>query len=177
MGVLFSSSSSSGWLSRSASSVGERQSDTFALPSLPKRAETFGGFDSSLSCTDGAIKKRSSEELSSVDPAAGPVVLQLNGEQQATGLELVHNVSSLISLLSSQATAFESLRADFLTEVKALKSINPAGSSSVPFAGVSGLGKFQHKASHNQRLEELRNLQVRITIFLFYESEEVLFSH
>ncbi len=159
MGVLFSSSSSSGWLSRSASSVGERQSDTFALPSLPKRAETFGGFDSNLSCTDGAIKKRSSEEINKVvDPAAAPVVLQLNGEQQATGLELVHNVSSLISLLSSQATAFESLRADFMTEVKALKSINPAGPSSVPFAG---LGKFQHKASHNQRLEELRNLQVR----------------
>lgn len=32
-------------LSRSCSSVGERQSDLFTSPTLPKRAETFGGFD------------------------------------------------------------------------------------------------------------------------------------
>lgn len=36
-------------LSRSASSVGEHQSVTYVLPTLPKRAETFGGFDNSLS--------------------------------------------------------------------------------------------------------------------------------
>lgn len=32
-------------LSRSFSSVGERQSEVFISPTLPKRAETFGGFD------------------------------------------------------------------------------------------------------------------------------------
>ncbi|GIX76967.1 rho guanine nucleotide exchange factor 28 [Caerostris darwini] len=32
-------------LSRSVSSAGERQSDTYVSPLLPKRAETFGGFD------------------------------------------------------------------------------------------------------------------------------------
>jgi A-kinase anchor protein 18 len=32
-------------LSRSFSSVGERQSELFISPTLPKRAETFGGFD------------------------------------------------------------------------------------------------------------------------------------
>lgn len=32
-------------LSRSSSSVGERQSELFISPTLPKRAETFGGFD------------------------------------------------------------------------------------------------------------------------------------
>ena len=37
--------SSSNNLSRSASSVGERQSQTFSIPLLPKRAETFSGFD------------------------------------------------------------------------------------------------------------------------------------
>lgn len=36
-------------LSRSASSVGEHQSVTYVSPTLPKRAETFGGFDNSLS--------------------------------------------------------------------------------------------------------------------------------
>ncbi|XP_055379547.1 rho guanine nucleotide exchange factor 18 isoform X2 [Condylostylus longicornis] len=32
-------------VSRSVSSVGEKQSDTYSSPTLPKRAETFGGFD------------------------------------------------------------------------------------------------------------------------------------
>lgn len=36
-------------LSRSASSVGEHHSVTYISPALPKRAETFGGFDNSLS--------------------------------------------------------------------------------------------------------------------------------
>ena len=46
LGILFSSNLAGGWaISRSASSVGERHSDTFSLPLLPKRAETFGGFD------------------------------------------------------------------------------------------------------------------------------------
>ncbi|KAG1651488.1 A-kinase anchor protein 13 [Nymphon striatum] len=35
-------------LSRSVSSVGEHQSETFTSPALPKRAETFGGFDSPI---------------------------------------------------------------------------------------------------------------------------------
>ena len=94
-------------------------------------------------------------------PSQIPPVLQLNGEQQAIGLELVHNVSTLLCLLSSQATAFESLRSDFLAEIKASRS--GTALSSAPFgSGPAGLAKFQHKASHNQRLEELRNLQVNI---------------
>lgn len=117
----------------------------------------------------GCVKKKSATDLTAGegDPAVvsqTPPVLQLNGEQQAIGLELVHNVSTLMCLLSSQATAFESLRSDFLAEVnKASRSGAAAfGSSSAPFGtGPAGLAKFQHKASHNQRLEELRNLQVR----------------
>lgn len=34
-------------LSRSVSSAGEHQSDAYISPILPKRAETFGGFDNS----------------------------------------------------------------------------------------------------------------------------------
>lgn len=33
-------------LSRSVSSVGEHHSEAYISPTLPKRAETFGGFDS-----------------------------------------------------------------------------------------------------------------------------------
>jgi A-kinase anchor protein 13 len=39
---LYSSGSN---LSRSVSSVGERHSAAYTSPILPKRAETFGGFD------------------------------------------------------------------------------------------------------------------------------------
>ncbi|XP_029347397.1 rho guanine nucleotide exchange factor 28 isoform X3 [Acyrthosiphon pisum] len=44
-------------LSRSASSVGEHQSVTYVSPTLPKRAETFGGFDNSLSSPKNALRK------------------------------------------------------------------------------------------------------------------------
>lgn len=40
-------------LSRSVSSAGEHQSDTYVSPILPKRAETFGGFDN---CNQGPFK-------------------------------------------------------------------------------------------------------------------------
>jgi len=91
-----------------------------------------------------------------------PPVLQLNGEQQAAGLELVHNVSSLLCLLSSQATDLEASRAQFQAEVKANRS-GLAFSAAPVGSGPAVLAKFQHKASHNQRLEELRNLQDRLS--------------
>ncbi|XP_070543265.1 rho guanine nucleotide exchange factor 28-like isoform X4 [Ptychodera flava] len=52
-----------GGLSRSATSVGESESGTYQSPSLPKRAETFGGFDSSAKDQSilpkaGPLKKR-----------------------------------------------------------------------------------------------------------------------
>jgi hypothetical protein len=55
----------------------------------------------------------------------------LNGDQQAMGLELVHNISTFLCLLSSQAKAFESLRNDFLAEIKA--SGSGTSLSSAPF--------------------------------------------
>ncbi|XP_058465262.1 rho guanine nucleotide exchange factor 18 isoform X3 [Malaya genurostris] len=42
-------------LSRSCSSVGERQSEVYISPTLPKRAETFGGFDERRSKQQQAI--------------------------------------------------------------------------------------------------------------------------
>lgn len=71
---------------------------------------------------------------------------------------MVHNVSRLVTLLASQATAFETLRAEFLAEAKS--SSSALGLTSLTTSGSAPAGKFQHKASHNQRLEELRNLQV-----------------
>lgn len=45
-------------LSRSASSVGEHQSDAYVSPILPKRSETFGGFDAPLKETNGTSSKK-----------------------------------------------------------------------------------------------------------------------
>lgn len=50
-----------GWgtnLARSVSSVGEHQSEAYVSPSLPKRAETFGGFDNSNKDAAGHAGKR-----------------------------------------------------------------------------------------------------------------------
>lgn len=54
-------------LSRSVSSVGERQSDAYVSPTLPKRAETFGGFDNNQipSSKLGAIQKKHKDSLNS----------------------------------------------------------------------------------------------------------------
>ncbi|XP_006814636.2 uncharacterized protein LOC102809028, partial [Saccoglossus kowalevskii] len=60
-----------GGLSRSATSVGESESGTYQSPSLPKRAETFGGFDStgqSILQKGGPLKKK--YHMTSIDSEA-----------------------------------------------------------------------------------------------------------
>lgn len=57
-------------MSRSVSSVGEHQSETYVSPTLPKRAETFGGFDNPLSGVPKAISKKL--QNSSGSPAGSP---------------------------------------------------------------------------------------------------------
>lgn len=58
-------------LSRSVSSVGEHHSETYVSPTLPKRAETFGGFDNSVA---GAPLKALSKKLQAPmsSPAGSP---------------------------------------------------------------------------------------------------------
>lgn len=87
-----------------------------------------------------------------------PAILQLNGEQQSVGLEVMHNVSTLLCLLSTQATSLEALRSEILSEIRT--AFGAASSGCQSSSGQGGVAKSQHKASHNQRLEELRNLQV-----------------
>jgi A-kinase anchor protein 18 len=54
-------------LSRSFSSVGERQSELFISPTLPKRAETFGGFDERRSKANYILPSRDAV-LSTLSP-------------------------------------------------------------------------------------------------------------
>ena len=73
---LYSSGNS---LSRSASSVGERHSQTFSIPTLPKRAETFSGFDQSTSnqnCTEDNSSTRQ-QIVREID-----LLGSVNGEEQ-----------------------------------------------------------------------------------------------
>lgn len=56
-------------LSRSVSSAGEHHSDTYVSPILPKRAETFGGFDN---CTQGPLKLLGKKLSTSSTPAGTP---------------------------------------------------------------------------------------------------------
>lgn len=54
-------------LSRSVSSAGEHQSDNYVSPILPKRAETFGGFDN-----QGPLKLLGKKLSASGTPAGTP---------------------------------------------------------------------------------------------------------
>lgn len=57
-------------LSRSVSSAGEHQSETYVSPILPKRAETFGGFDNSVQAPFKLLGKKM--QSSGATPAGTP---------------------------------------------------------------------------------------------------------
>ena len=74
--------SSGNSLSRSASSVGERHSQTFSMPMLPKRAETFSGFDQSASNQSGTedssnTRQHVVKEINLLDSVNGEEQLEL----------------------------------------------------------------------------------------------------
>ncbi|XP_025413121.1 rho guanine nucleotide exchange factor 18 isoform X2 [Sipha flava] len=196
-------------LSRSASSVGEHQSVTYVSPTLPKRAETFGGFDNSLSSPKNVLRKlpkvmdgnensvesgnsspmgtpcstrkdsklrgegniawkencsTSSSQSATTIQSSGefPTLLALGKEQQATAMELTHHIYTLSSIISQQMTNIDSLQA----ELAAYKSQNLLEDTSVNSSNMSSSSGLKDKRPiyrHNQQLEELRNLQDKLT--------------
>ncbi|XP_063228955.1 rho guanine nucleotide exchange factor 18 isoform X2 [Bacillus rossius redtenbacheri] len=187
-------------LSRSVSSAGEHQSETYISPTLPKRAETFGGFDNANkdqlppAVLKGVLKKNhlkenydhsncstpvstpesdshheqhsqrvSSEQLPWADtmlatiPAGVlvenstdlPALLMLGQEQQLAAVQLSHYVYKLLSIISQQMTSISSLQA----QLSACRS-----------QLCHDDGRERRPAyRHNQQLEELRNLQDRLS--------------
>ncbi|KAK9746024.1 PH domain [Popillia japonica] len=175
-------------LSRSVSSAGEHQSEAYVSPILPKRAETFGGFDNSnqgplkllgkkLSSSSGTpagtpdlenLKPGDSKlferlpyrncAISATPPVLNgnllsndqhlatapdiPALLSLGREQQYAAIQLSHYVYTLLCIISQLMTTNESLQAQIAT-------MKGGGDST--------------KYKHNQQLEELRNLQDRLT--------------
>lgn len=210
-------------LSRSVSSAGEHQSDAYVSPLLPKRAETFGGFDQSQSgsgilgalgpglklagkklhsssggtptstggggsgCSpemDGAGSKPGDMKIferlpfrncvitgqqqpgmtngnsgfppphitapmsSTLEAHGGPpdipALLSLGREQQYAAVHLSHYVYTLLCIISQLMTTNESLYAQLMS------------------GKGGGDGGKQYR--HNQQLEELRNLQDKLSV-------------
>lgn len=150
---------------RSFSSVGERQSDLYTSPMLPKRAETFGGFDerrsklttiipsrdavlSTISSNyhhhqirdrDSAIENDSScYSLSSHRTSNASDLIK---DQNYAALQVSHHLHTLLCIISQQMTTIQSLQSQLNQYRENPKSIY----------------------RHNDQLEELRNLQDKLT--------------
>ncbi|CAB0008490.1 unnamed protein product [Nesidiocoris tenuis] len=145
-------------LSRSVSSVGEHQSEAYKSPILPKRAETFSGFDSqpvntrlSLLKTEpekndvnSGLKSSTEDVVSSEGDPSGPASFLDSQDYQAAIAHLSHHVYTLSCIVSRQMTSIDSLE----SELTALKS----------HGGIEGRPEYRR----NQQLEELRNLQDKL---------------
>ncbi|XP_049832574.1 rho guanine nucleotide exchange factor 18 isoform X3 [Schistocerca gregaria] len=195
-------------LSRSVSSVGEHQSEAYISPTLPKRAETFGGFDNAnkeqlpMAITKGVVRKLQQRESrdhsnystpvmtpdsesspsskqetmspkvshdqppwrSAVMATIPPVVLPSNvcenscevpalsslaQDQQTVAVQLSHYFYKLLSIIHHQMTTINSLQAQ-LSACKVQLTQDDAKDRRPVY-------------KHNQQLEELRNLQDRLT--------------
>ena len=111
-------------LSRSVSSAGEKHSNVYSSPSLPRRAETFSGFDKEqqkpkikeIDIGDGAER----EIVSSIVPAVAedvksepkltgpqPLLMTLEPEQQQAAVQLTHYMNSLMCMVAEHFTSLE----------------------------------------------------------------------
>jgi len=111
------------------SSAGERQSVTYTSPSLPRRAETFGGFDQLQPLKPLSLQTAVAIEDQQVDgqpqsrPATGaaaaqpgdlwkglpsiPPLLQLDPEQQEAAVHMTHYLNTLMCMVSEHFTSLE----------------------------------------------------------------------
>jgi len=140
-------------LGRSVSSVGERQSDGYESPLLPKRAETFGGFDTGDA--NGRMRRRSEGQQPSDTRASAtaagmstaedgtPLHLLLDKNLQASAAQLTHQLNTIQCMVSEHFTSLQALKVE-LAECKEREAL--------------GWGRYKH----NQQLEEHRNLQEQL---------------
>ncbi|XP_045465556.1 rho guanine nucleotide exchange factor 18 isoform X4 [Harmonia axyridis] len=169
-------------LSRSVSSAGEHHSETYVSPVLPKRAETFGGFDNSNQVGFRLFNRKSNspDEFENLRPHdsklleslpfrnyvisgnsitngnpnnndvgaqnPGPPtdanLISLGREQQYAAIQLSHYVYTLLCIISQLMTTNECLQAE-----------------AMPIKNSDGSKQYKH----NQQLEELRNLQDKLS--------------
>jgi hypothetical protein len=111
-------------LSRSVSSAGERHSNVYCSPSLPRRAETFSGFDKNpkireIDIGDGCerelIAAPAVEEVKPIKgnnadfklPGAQPLIMSLEPEQQQAAVQMTHYMNMLMCMVSEHFTSLE----------------------------------------------------------------------
>jgi A-kinase anchor protein 13 len=97
--------SASSHLGRSASSVGEKQSEVYETPALPKRAETFGGFDADL----GRGRRRSGGWVEQ-GLGGSPALLGLDKGQQVAAVQLAHHLNNILCMVSEHFTSLQGLK-------------------------------------------------------------------
>lgn len=139
-------------LARSLSSVGERQSDAFISPTLPKRAETFGGFDERRSkgilpwrceapqIPPSAQQQRDIDIIYSSDNNKSSCENLSIREHRYAALQATHDLQLLLSIIWQQMTTISSLQ--------------------IQLMGCRENPKALYR--HNDQLEELRNLQDKL---------------
>lgn len=173
-------------VSRTVSSVGEKQSVQYASPTLPKRAETFAGFDEKRGklgagrCESGSKlntlqvltprlqeleEKRElkttqqpiSVNESQLQPQLHVSTLPANSkEHNYAVLQVSHHLHTLLCIISQQMTCIQSLQLQL-----ALYRESPRNSSTGAGGGGSG-GSAAAGYTHKDQLEELRNLQDKL---------------
>ncbi|KAH8412949.1 hypothetical protein KR009_006971 [Drosophila setifemur] len=128
-------------VSRTLSSVGEKQSEQFASPTLPKRAETFAGFDekrgklgAKLMLTP-RLQELEEKRETKTPPEQQPV------ENNYAVLQVSHHLQTLLCIISQQMTTIQALQLQL-----ALYRENPRATG----------------YTHKDQLEELRNLQDKL---------------
>ncbi|XP_052740438.1 rho guanine nucleotide exchange factor 28 isoform X3 [Bicyclus anynana] len=143
--------SSSGWaqlaggaaLGRSTSSAGERHSATYQSPALPRRADTFAGFDAQQH-RGVAVRTSTSDTPPEARAGAAGEAGEVRGRDEAdAALKLQHAIYTLACIVWQQLTTIHSLEA----QVCAWRSV-----------GAGGAGR-----AHDAQLEELRHAQARLT--------------
>ncbi|XP_055700936.1 rho guanine nucleotide exchange factor 18 isoform X4 [Phlebotomus papatasi] len=165
-------------LSRSFSSVGEKHSEMYISPTLPKRAETFGGFDERRNkqsnhpwrdavlstLPTGVIMGQKRDSMTSeVDSTLSPASQNSKcssenvsiKDHNFAALQVSHNLHTLLCIISQQMTTIQSLQAQLMSFKDTSKNLY----------------------RHNDQLEEVRNLldklQEQKTEFMRYEKQRV----
>ncbi|XP_055919237.1 rho guanine nucleotide exchange factor 18 isoform X4 [Eupeodes corollae] len=164
-------------VSRSTSSVGEKQSEAYASPILPKRAETFGGFDekrsksafscrdvilstlpmSPIPCRDNHHLKESSLSISASNHSEYDSNLNTLSVQQSA---ILRNNTENICLKDNNYAALQV--SHYLQTLLCIVSqqMTTIQNLQMQLASFKENPKTQYK--HNDQLEELRNLQDKL---------------
>ena len=159
-------------LSRSVSSAGEKHSNVYSSPSLPRRAETFSGFDKEqgsgkkikeIDICDGGEREivTGGAPVGQDLPGPQPLLMNLDPEQQQAAVQLTHHLNNLMCMVSEHFTTLERWEIKIVLYILALIlayfvffSVRAELSEIREKASISG-GRYKQ----NQRFEEMRRLQ------------------